>query len=161
MADVPEHVERNEAYWDDQAHDYVADGRRNWESEEPTWGVFSVPESEVGMLPKEIEGRDAIELGCGTGYVSAWLARRGAIPDGVDNRAGQPATARPAPPRRISASTSRCSRATPRRSPTPTAPSTSRSPSTGRASGVTPIAGSPRPPASCGPAASSSSSSAP
>src|ERR1700710_2373532 len=80
MADVPEHVERNEAYWDDQAHDYVADGRRNWESEEPTWGVFSVPESEIGMLPAEIEGRDAIELGCGTGYVSAGRARRGAPP---------------------------------------------------------------------------------
>jgi SAM-dependent methyltransferase len=94
MADVPEHVERNEAYWDDQAHDYVADGRRNWESEEPTWGLFSVPESEVGMLPKEIKGRDAIELGCGTGYVSAWLARRGARPVGIDNSEAQLATAR-------------------------------------------------------------------
>jgi SAM-dependent methyltransferase len=35
-----------------------------------------------------------IELGCGTGYVSAWLARRGARPVGVDNSAEQLATAR-------------------------------------------------------------------
>ena len=32
--------------------------------------------------------------GCGTGYVSAWLARRGARPVGIDNSAAQLATAR-------------------------------------------------------------------
>ena len=94
MADLPEHVSRNRAYWDVLARDFVPDGRRNWESEEPTWGVFSVPESEVGLLPAELEGRDAIELGCGTGYVSAWLARRGARPVGIDNSEAQLATAR-------------------------------------------------------------------
>jgi SAM-dependent methyltransferase len=94
MADLPEHVARNRAYWDDLAHDYVASGRRNWESEEPSWGIFSVPESEVGLLPKELDGRDSIELGCGTGYVSAWLARRGARPVGIDNSEAQLATAR-------------------------------------------------------------------
>jgi SAM-dependent methyltransferase len=94
MADLPEHVARNRAYWDDQAHDYVPEGRRNWEAEEPTWGIFSVPESEVGLLPGALDGRDAIELGCGTGYVSAWLARRGARPIGIDNSEAQLATAR-------------------------------------------------------------------
>jgi SAM-dependent methyltransferase len=93
-ADLPEHVARNRAYWDEQASDYAADGHRNWEAEEPTWGIFSVPESEVGLLPKELDGRDAIELGCGTGYVSAWLARRGAHPVGIDNSEAQLATAR-------------------------------------------------------------------
>jgi hypothetical protein len=63
MADLPEHVARNQVYWDGLAGEYVDDGRRNWESEEPTWGLFSVPESEVGMLPAQIEGRDSIELG--------------------------------------------------------------------------------------------------
>ncbi len=32
-------------------------------------------------------------MGCGTGYVSAWLARRGARPVGLDNSAAQLATA--------------------------------------------------------------------
>src|SRR6195952_3514815 len=94
MVDVPEHVARNQAYWDERAREYVDSGRRNWESEEPSWGLFSVPESEVGMLPQEIEGRDSIELGCGTAYVSAWLAGRGARPVGIDNSEAQLATAR-------------------------------------------------------------------
>jgi len=49
-------------FWDGLAGKYVDRGRRNGESEEPTWGIFSVPESEVGLLPKEPEGRDSIEL---------------------------------------------------------------------------------------------------
>jgi hypothetical protein len=36
-------------------------------------GLWGIPESEVGSLP-ELAGRDALELGCGTGYVSAWRA---------------------------------------------------------------------------------------
>jgi len=94
MADLPEHVATNRAFWDDLADRFVDPGRHNWESEEPVWGIFSVPESEVGMLPAAIEGRDSIELGCGTGYVSAWLARRGARPVGIDNSAKQLETAR-------------------------------------------------------------------
>jgi len=46
------------------------------------------------MLPREIDGRDSIELGCGTGYVSAGLARRGARPVGIDNSEAQLASAR-------------------------------------------------------------------
>jgi SAM-dependent methyltransferase len=94
MTDLPEHVARNRDYWDGLASEYVDAGRRNWGSEEPSWGIFSVPESEVGLLPAELEGRDSIELGCGTGYVSAWLARRGARPVGIDNSEAQLAGAR-------------------------------------------------------------------
>jgi SAM-dependent methyltransferase len=94
VEDLPEHVARNRAQWNDWAGEYVADGRRNWEADEPTWGIFGVSESEVGLLPRELDGRDAIELGCGTGYVSAWLARRGARPVGIDNSEAQLATAR-------------------------------------------------------------------
>jgi SAM-dependent methyltransferase len=94
MTDLPAHVRRNRAHWDEQAGGYEAAGLRNWESEEPSWGIWGVPESEVGMLPATLAGRDAIELGCGTAYVSAWLARRGAHPVGIDNSAAQLATAR-------------------------------------------------------------------
>src|SRR4051794_18550984 len=94
MEDLPEHVARNRVHWSDRAPDYVADGRRNWEADEPTWGIFGVPESDVGLLPRELDGRDAIELGCGTGYVSAWLARRGARPVGIDNSEAQLTSAR-------------------------------------------------------------------
>ena len=43
---------------------------------------------------RDLAGKDVIELGCGTAYVSAWLARRGARVVGVDNSAAQLATAR-------------------------------------------------------------------
>jgi len=45
------------------------------------------------MLP-DLAGKDAIELGCGTAYVSAWLHRRGAHVVGIDNSQAQLATAR-------------------------------------------------------------------
>jgi len=69
-------------------------GRRNWAQDEPSWGNWSVPESHLRLLPSDVGGLDAIELGCGTGYVSAWLARRGARPVGIDGSEAQLATAR-------------------------------------------------------------------
>ena len=46
------------------------------------------------MLPDDLRGKDAIELGCGTAYVSCWLARRGARVVAIDNSSAQLATAR-------------------------------------------------------------------
>lgn len=94
MSQLPEHVARNRAQWDRWAAGYEAIGRRNWADEEPSWGIWSVPESEVKMLPDDVAGLDVIELGCGTAYVSAWLARRGARPVGIDNSEAQLATAK-------------------------------------------------------------------
>jgi SAM-dependent methyltransferase len=87
-----EHVLRNRAAWNVMARDYVEPGRRNWQ-EEPSWGVWGIPESEVHLLP-DVAGRDVIELGCGTAYVSAWLTRRGARAVGIDNSPVQLETAR-------------------------------------------------------------------
>jgi SAM-dependent methyltransferase len=91
---LPEHVARNRAHWDAMAGDWVAGGERSWAQDEPTWGIWGVPESELRLLPAELEGRDVIELGCGTAYVSAWLARRGARVVGIDNSPKQLETAR-------------------------------------------------------------------
>src|SRR5437763_8125511 len=84
MTEHPEHVARNRSAWDAFAPSYVERGREQWERNEPNWGIYGVPEAEVGMLPARLEGLDAVELGCGTGYVSSWLARRGARPVGID-----------------------------------------------------------------------------
>ena len=94
MTDLPEHVRRNRELWDDWAQKFVASGERGWAEDPPSWGIWSVPESQVGMLPDDLAGADAIELGCGTAYVSCWLARRGARVVGIDNSAAQLATAR-------------------------------------------------------------------
>jgi SAM-dependent methyltransferase len=94
MDELPEHVRRNRTQWDQWAADYVASAERNWTQDAPTWGIWGVPEADVGMLPADLAGKDAIELGCGTAYVSAWLTRRGARVVGIDNSAAQLETAR-------------------------------------------------------------------
>ena len=55
--------------------------------------MFGVPESELGVLG-DVAGKDVIELGCGTAYFGAWLARRGARVTGVDLTPAQLETAR-------------------------------------------------------------------
>lgn len=94
MTSLPEHVLQNRAWWDQKARDYVAPGERHWASNDPTWGIWSVPEAQVGMFPEDLAGKDVIELGCGTAYVASWLARRGARVVGIDNSEAQLATAR-------------------------------------------------------------------
>jgi SAM-dependent methyltransferase len=86
-------VSANRAAWTRWAADYVEPGRRSWADPEPSWGIWGVPEAELRILP-DVAGRDTIELGCGTAYVSAWLARRGARPVGIDITPAQLATAR-------------------------------------------------------------------
>jgi SAM-dependent methyltransferase len=94
MSDLPDHVRRNRALWDRWAVQYVAAGEDNWAAVEPKWGIWGVLESQLRVLPDGLAGKDAIELGCGTAYVSAWLARRGARVVGIDNSEAQLATAR-------------------------------------------------------------------
>ncbi len=79
-----DYLATNVADWTRQAADQREAGRRAWTKPSPTWGIFAVPESEVGILPHEATGLRTLELGCGTGYVSAWLARRGGIPVAFD-----------------------------------------------------------------------------
>jgi hypothetical protein len=75
-------TERNVANWTQVNAAYTAEeGRRAGAAGEIPWGIFDVPESELGTLA-DVEGLDAVELGCGTAYVSVWLARRGARPVG-------------------------------------------------------------------------------
>jgi SAM-dependent methyltransferase len=90
---LPEHVERNRRSWTEAAPEYAEKAPRAWATEEINWGIWSVPEAEVGALP-DVAGKDVIELGCGTAYVSAWLARRGARVVGIDITPAQLETAR-------------------------------------------------------------------
>jgi SAM-dependent methyltransferase len=91
---LPEHVRRNREAWDRYAADYVKPGERAWASDAPSWGIYGVPEEQLGVLPERVDGLDTVELGCGTAYVSAWLARSGARPVGIDNSPAQLETAR-------------------------------------------------------------------
>jgi SAM-dependent methyltransferase len=94
MADSPEYVRNNAAAWDARGVDQLVAARRGWTARQPVWGIYGIPESEVHLLPEALDGARVAELGCGTAYVSAWLARRGASPIGIDPASGQLAIAR-------------------------------------------------------------------
>lgn len=91
---MSDYLARNRAAWTKSNAEYTHDqGVGAWRQEEITWGVFSLPESQVRALP-DVAGKEVVELGCGTAYFSAWLARRGARPVGVDLTPAQLETAR-------------------------------------------------------------------
>jgi SAM-dependent methyltransferase len=94
MSSLSRSVSANIAQWTKQNAEFTdPSARRHWDSPDIFWGVFSIPESNVNVLG-DVEGLDVVELGCGTAYFSAWLARRGARPTGVDPTPAQLATAR-------------------------------------------------------------------
>jgi SAM-dependent methyltransferase len=94
MIDPREDLAVNRALWtvvnaeftDARAHDA-------WSATDFAWGLFDNPERELCALG-DVADLDVIELGCGTAYVSAWLARLGARPVGVDLTPAQLDTAR-------------------------------------------------------------------
>ena len=94
MTEISDDARRNRESWTNANAEYTdANASSTWAAEEITWGVFGIPEEPLGTLGP-VEGLDVVELGCGTAYVSAWLARRGARPVGVDVTPAQLATAR-------------------------------------------------------------------
>jgi SAM-dependent methyltransferase len=66
---------------------------RAWVANEITWGLFEVPERDVRVLG-DVRGLDVAELGCGTAYFSAWLARGGARVVAIDATRAQLQSAR-------------------------------------------------------------------
>ena len=88
-----DYVTINRDVWNDDAENWVAGGRHLWSSE-PQWGIWNLPDADLGLLPKDLEGKDVIELGCGTGYVAGWMAKRGAQVTAIDVSEKQLATAR-------------------------------------------------------------------
>jgi SAM-dependent methyltransferase len=85
---------KNVELWTRANAEYTDENARtNWALEEIAWGIWGIDESELNVLG-DVSGLDVVELGCGTAYVSAWLARRGAHPVGVDVTPAQLATAR-------------------------------------------------------------------
>jgi SAM-dependent methyltransferase len=88
-------AEENVEVWTRANAEYTdARAEDAWAQDEVTWGVWHVPERELHALP-DVAGKDVVELGCGTGYVGAWLKKLGAARVvGVDPTPAQLATAR-------------------------------------------------------------------
>jgi SAM-dependent methyltransferase len=90
--ELTEHAERNRAHWTGLATSYAEAARRAWQRE-PNWGCWGSPDSELHLLD-DVSGKHVLELGCGTAYISSWLARQGARVVGLDVTPAQLETAR-------------------------------------------------------------------
>jgi SAM-dependent methyltransferase len=94
MASWAEDAAKNAAAWTETNREHTNDSAPdNWALDEISWGIWGIDESELNVLP-DVNGLDVVELGCGTAYFSAWLAKRGARPIGVDITPAQLETAR-------------------------------------------------------------------
>ena len=96
MSRLPDSIVGNIAEWTKQNEedlDRTSDPSR-WAEGDLVWGLFHARDDEMGSPIGEVEGLDVVELGCGTAYWSARLAKRGARPVGVDPTPAQLATAR-------------------------------------------------------------------
>jgi SAM-dependent methyltransferase len=92
--DYPDYVPQNIRVWTKANAEHTGPSARDaWAQDEIIWGVFEIPEAQLGVLG-DVAGLDMLELGCGTAYFSAWLAKRGARPVGVDPTPAQLETAR-------------------------------------------------------------------
>jgi SAM-dependent methyltransferase len=80
----PDYLVANRAVWTTSNAEYT-DGQAlaGWQKDEITWGIWNAPERDLDVLG-DVADLDVIELGCGTAYFSAWLAKRGARPVGID-----------------------------------------------------------------------------
>jgi SAM-dependent methyltransferase len=90
---LSEHAARTRQLWNDDAPNWVENGREAWASPTPWWGAWKIPEEELKILP-DVTGLDVLDLGCGTAYFCAWFMRLGARPVGLDVSENQLATAR-------------------------------------------------------------------
>ena len=94
LSGLTDYLERNREGWTKANSEYTdARASEAWAAEEITWGMFGPSDSELGVLG-DVSGKDVIELGCGTAYFGAWLAKRGARVTGVDITPAQLETAR-------------------------------------------------------------------
>jgi SAM-dependent methyltransferase len=91
---LSEDARRNREVWTKSNAEYTdKQASEIWGKGEPSWGTYGIPEAELNVLG-DVAGKDVIELGCGTAYFSAWLAKLGAHPVGLDVTPAQLETAR-------------------------------------------------------------------
>lgn len=82
----------NRAFWDGYSQEYQSMHAQALGGE-PAWGLWRVPDAELGVLG-EVAGLDVLELGCGGAQYGLQLAARGARVTGLDNSEAQLAHAR-------------------------------------------------------------------
>ncbi len=85
---MTEAFELNRRAWDAASDDYQARHGAQLAASPQAWGIWSLPEAELGLLG-DVAGRDVLEYGCGAAQWSIALAARGARVTGLDNSVRQ------------------------------------------------------------------------
>jgi SAM-dependent methyltransferase len=95
-ADRSDSIAANIAHWtkNNREHLDASASPDYWAKDQITWGIFGIREEDLGSPLGDVRGLDVVELGCGTAYFSARLAKRGARPVGVDPTPAQLKTAK-------------------------------------------------------------------
>jgi SAM-dependent methyltransferase len=91
---APDRIRHHRALWADVNDQFTdADATRRWSEASVSWGLFRHPESDLGAIGP-LAGRAVLEVGCGTAYLSAWIARAGGEVVALDLSPDQLDTAR-------------------------------------------------------------------
>lgn len=80
-------VRANRSYWDHSAEEYLAEHGSFLGAAEFVWCPEGIHESDIQLLG-DVARRQVLEVGCGAGQCSRWLAEQGAITTGVDLSSG-------------------------------------------------------------------------
>jgi SAM-dependent methyltransferase len=80
---MDQHERRNREQWDKISDWYQETHGVEISATPDAWGAWRIPEAELRLLP-DISGKDVLELGCGGGQWSIWLAGHGARVTGLD-----------------------------------------------------------------------------
>jgi SAM-dependent methyltransferase len=93
MRVMASHIAKNRKHWNEESDAYQRRHGAALRRTPMAWGVWRIPEAEVGVLG-DLQGKDVLELGCGGARWSIALAKLGARPVGLDLSEGQLAHAR-------------------------------------------------------------------
>lgn len=85
---MADYTDGNRRHWNKTSAAYQRQHAPTLRRAEPCWGAWAVPEAELAVLG-EVGGRDVLEVGCGSGFWAAHLARRGARVTALDLSASQ------------------------------------------------------------------------
>src|SRR5216683_3200854 len=78
------HVAVTRRLWDEHMSAWFERyARSRWAAAEPYWGMWCIPQSRLPVLPAGLADVAVVELGCGSAYVSAWLAFCFQAQDGI------------------------------------------------------------------------------
>ena len=87
------HQQLNRDAWSMKAEEYADPAELKWDSPDPVWGIWQIPNERIAMLPESLKGKRCLEIGCGTAYVASWMAMRGGETYAIDPTRNQLNTA--------------------------------------------------------------------